>query len=787
VVPCRATPLCVSVRGESPRGPANSAPLPSSHAAPRPRAASSTKPSDAAGAKDGAPAPVPVQSQLRHIAEVTGRSPTPLPTELTRPVPPLAQWPAMVVRGLVAALKATARFTGLALKYTAEGLMTAVRDPAAFRAQMSSLWSTIKHEAHHFWVGSKLFASEVKVASALVRRVGRGESLSRRERLQLKRAVNDLLRMVPFIVIVIVPFAEFSLPVLLKVFPNMLPSQFEVRGDGTAATCTTAAAVIKRWGRGGGKRETGDVLALTVSVVPCVRSAEGRVPPRDVPQEPGRQAGATRHPAGGAAGSHGPLQCCGCVAGALLVAATGAIHYPHCAGRGDGAQSVDALLAEMESVRAGAPLPPATVVKVAQMFRDEVTLDNLPRGQVKWANRSVGGWEFATGMEHAPFPPPRPMQLAALAKFVGISPFAPETLLRFQLRSKMRDIREDDKDLFLEGTQELTAAELQAACEARGMQAIGLKLDAMRAQLDEWLQLSVAQKVPMTLLLLSRSFVIAQPRGAVGADGSGSGATAKALQESISAIDSNVVNEVVLAQRPASGERTAADMERQLESLEFQNELIEAEREAEVRVRVACAAQTPAPPPHSVPLPRDRAGVGGCVGGGDRRGGTERGGGGQRGRICQRRGQGHRRCGTAEGASPGGGGEGKGSGCGGERQAASRGAHASGRRCARGRRREALRPCHIRRHRGRSTVHHCGSHCTHQHRQGQRGRVGCSATGGSGRDRSSGGGHAGAYQGHAGGHGSQRGAGAGPHRCRSGACRADLRGSRDASRGAGCG
>jgi len=38
--------------------------------------------------------------------------------------------------------------------------------------------------------------------------------------------LSDLIRMVPFIVIVLVPFAEFALPVLLKLFPNMLPSTF---------------------------------------------------------------------------------------------------------------------------------------------------------------------------------------------------------------------------------------------------------------------------------------------------------------------------------------------------------------------------------------------------------------------------------------------------------------------------------------------------------------------------------------------------------------------------------
>ena len=40
---------------------------------------------------------------------------------------------------------------------------------------------------------------------------------------------------VPFAVIVIVPFMEFTLPFLLKLFPNMLPSTFQVRGGGGRA------------------------------------------------------------------------------------------------------------------------------------------------------------------------------------------------------------------------------------------------------------------------------------------------------------------------------------------------------------------------------------------------------------------------------------------------------------------------------------------------------------------------------------------------------------------------
>jgi len=36
-----------------------------------------------------------------------------------------------------------------------------------------------------------------------------------------------MFRLVPFVAIVLIPFAEFALPVLLRFFPNMLPSTFE--------------------------------------------------------------------------------------------------------------------------------------------------------------------------------------------------------------------------------------------------------------------------------------------------------------------------------------------------------------------------------------------------------------------------------------------------------------------------------------------------------------------------------------------------------------------------------
>ncbi|KAG1891302.1 LETM1-like protein-domain-containing protein [Suillus subluteus] len=87
--------------------------------------------------------------------------------------------------------------------------------------------ATMKHEAAHYWHGSKLLVSEVRISARLQWKILHGESLTRRERRQLKRTTQDLLRLVPFAVFIIVPFMELLLPVALKLFPNMLPSTFE--------------------------------------------------------------------------------------------------------------------------------------------------------------------------------------------------------------------------------------------------------------------------------------------------------------------------------------------------------------------------------------------------------------------------------------------------------------------------------------------------------------------------------------------------------------------------------
>ncbi|KAK4247213.1 LETM1-like protein-domain-containing protein [Corynascus novoguineensis] len=90
-----------------------------------------------------------------------------------------------------------------------------------------TLGQKIKKEIQHYWDGTKLLAAEVRISSRLALKMAAGYELTRREHRQLRRTVQDLARLVPFSVFIIVPFAELLLPVVLKIFPNMLPSTYE--------------------------------------------------------------------------------------------------------------------------------------------------------------------------------------------------------------------------------------------------------------------------------------------------------------------------------------------------------------------------------------------------------------------------------------------------------------------------------------------------------------------------------------------------------------------------------
>ncbi|KAL4923816.1 MRS7 family protein [Aspergillus undulatus] len=94
-------------------------------------------------------------------------------------------------------------------------------------AKKLTIGQKIKKEVQHYWDGTKLLATEVKISSRLALKMAGGYELSRREHRQLKRTVTDLGRLVPFSMFVIIPFAELLLPIALKLFPNLLPSTYE--------------------------------------------------------------------------------------------------------------------------------------------------------------------------------------------------------------------------------------------------------------------------------------------------------------------------------------------------------------------------------------------------------------------------------------------------------------------------------------------------------------------------------------------------------------------------------
>lgn len=95
------------------------------------------------------------------------------------------------------------------------------------RAYYAYIWSKVKKEAKHYWIGTKLLGKDVRIASRLASKVLAGKALTRRERQQLTRTTADIFRLVPMLIFVVVPFMEVLLPVALKLFPNMLPSTFE--------------------------------------------------------------------------------------------------------------------------------------------------------------------------------------------------------------------------------------------------------------------------------------------------------------------------------------------------------------------------------------------------------------------------------------------------------------------------------------------------------------------------------------------------------------------------------
>jgi LETM1 and EF-hand domain-containing protein 1 len=183
------------------------------------------------------------------------------------------------------------------------------------------------------------------------------------------------------------------------------------------------------------------------------------------------------------------------------------------------------------------------IVKVAKLFDDEVTLDNLTRPQ-----------------------------LVSMCRYMQINAFGTDNYLRYQIRHKLARIRRDDMTISAEGTKGLSLHELQSACQSRGIQTLGLGEERLREEMAQWIELHLHQRISGILLILSKAFNY-MPQG------SETGATSqlKSLELTLSSLPDNLISEAEL-----NVSKDAATNKQRLEVLQQQEELIADEADQEM-------------------------------------------------------------------------------------------------------------------------------------------------------------------------------------------------------------
>lgn len=330
----------------------------------------------------------------------------------------------------------------------------------------------IKETARHYWDGTKLLGFEIKVSSKLAMKLAAGYELTRREKRQLKRTTQDIVRVVPFAMFIIIPFAELLLPIALKLFPGLLPSTYMSSND------------IEKRAR-------------------SLRKTRGSVSSflKDTVNESGIAAPASITP-----------------------------------------EQREQFIEFFEKVRAHGEKPSRELlISVAQMFKDDLVLDNLSRPQ-----------------------------LVAMAKYMNLQHFGTNLMLRYSIRYKMRQIKMDDRAIYEEGVDSLSLTELQIACASRGIKTHALSKARLAEDLDNWLELRLRQKVPSTLLILSSAFTYGE------ADDMNT--HYDALEAVLSAIPEELFHEADLEYAHATDQATN---KQRLEVVREQQELIQEENQQE--------------------------------------------------------------------------------------------------------------------------------------------------------------------------------------------------------------
>ena len=211
-------------------------------------------------------------------------------------------------------------------------------------------------------------------------------------------------------------------------------------------------------------------------------------------------------------------------------------------------QSAASMLEFLDRARQGEMLPPDVIVQYAKYFQDDLTLDNMPR-----------------------------MQLVNMCRYMQLQPYGADAFLRFQLRHRIRQLKEDDQRIIWEGIDSLTKMELREACQERGMRSTGLSKEAYKRSLQQWLDLSVHKNVPISLLIMSRTFFLNEEMAQPDEEAKG----VAGLVDAISGMDKEVLNEVILEVATQEEKKSNPDIRKiKLEIVTQQNERIREEREA---------------------------------------------------------------------------------------------------------------------------------------------------------------------------------------------------------------
>lgn len=156
---------------------------------------------------------------------------------------------------------------------------------------------------------------------------------------------------------------------------------------------------------------------------------------------------------------------------------------------------------------------------------------------------------------------------------MNLNALGTDTFLRYQIESKLVEIRRDDYLIESEGVDSLDISELLNACLARGIRTVGVSPVRMRQELSQWLDLHLKNKVPSTLLLLSHAF---QTTDRFVKSDDALKTKAEALQATLSSLPHQVVNEAQLKISELEG---SATYKQKLEVLKEQEEMIADELE----------------------------------------------------------------------------------------------------------------------------------------------------------------------------------------------------------------